>query len=70
MRHFRERWYPDVFERGNYDQWQAAGGRSLGERAVERVKEILAEHQPEQLPKDVAEKVRAIVQRAEESFKE
>jgi trimethylamine--corrinoid protein Co-methyltransferase len=70
MAHFRERWYPEVFERGNYDQWQAAGGKSLGERAAERVTKILAEHQPEPLPEDVAEKVSAIVQRAEESFKE
>jgi len=68
MAHFRERWYPDVFERSNYDQWQAAGGRSLGERAAGRVEKILAEHQPEPLPEDVAQKIKAIVQRAEESF--
>ncbi|MBL7064838.1 MAG: trimethylamine methyltransferase family protein [Anaerolineae bacterium] len=69
LAHFRERWYPDVFERGNYSQWQAAGGQSLGERAAERVEKILADHQPEPLPEDVAQKIKAIVQRAEESFK-
>ena len=63
---FREKWYPGVFERGNYAQWQAAGGKSLGERAAERVEEILAEHQPEPLPDDVAQAIRAIVRRAEE----
>ena len=68
MAHFRERWYPDVFERGNYDQWQAKGGKSLGERAAERVEKILAEHRPEPLPEDVAQKIRAIVRRAEEEF--
>ncbi len=66
MAHFRERWYPGVFERGNYDQWQAAGGKSLGERAAERVKEILAEHKPEPLPDGVVQAIKAIVQRAEE----
>jgi len=66
MAHFRERWYPGVFERGNYDQWQAAGGKSLGERAAESVEEILAEHQPEPLPDDVVQAIRAIVRRAEE----
>jgi trimethylamine--corrinoid protein Co-methyltransferase len=65
MAHFRERWYPDVFERGNYDQWVAAGGNSLGERAAERVEQILSEHQPEALPKDVAQKIKAVVRRAE-----
>lgn len=65
--HYRERWYPDVFERGNYDQWQTAGARSLAARAAERVEEILAEHQPEPLPDDAARAIRAIVRRAEES---
>ncbi len=46
LAHFREHWYPDVFERGNYDQGLAAGGKSLAERATERVEKILAEHRP------------------------
>jgi len=66
LAHFRERWYPGVFERGNYDQWQAAGGKSLGERAAERVEEILAEHKPEPLPDDTAQAIKAIIRRAEE----
>jgi len=68
MEHFRERWYPDVFERGNYEQWQDAGGQSLGERAAERVARILEEHQPEPLPKDVKQQLKAIVRRAEAQF--
>jgi trimethylamine--corrinoid protein Co-methyltransferase len=69
MAHFRERWYPRVFERGNYDQWRAKGTSSLGERAVERVNEILSEHKPEPLPRDVAQRIRAIVLRAEQTFR-
>ncbi len=65
MEHFRERWYPTVFERGNYDQWQAKGAKTLEQRAVERVEEILAEHKPEPLPEDVAQAVHAVVERAE-----
>jgi trimethylamine--corrinoid protein Co-methyltransferase len=68
MAHFRERWYPEVFERGNYDQWQAKGAKSLGERAVERVEKILAEHEPEPLPEDVARAVHAVVERARAQF--
>lgn len=68
MKHFRERWYPDVFERGNYDQWQSAGGKSLGERAARRVEKILAEHKPEPLPAGVAQDVHAVVERAEARF--
>ena len=68
MAHFRERWYPDVFERGNHDQWQAQGAKSLGERAAERVDKILSEHEPEPLPADVAQAVHAVVERARAQF--
>jgi trimethylamine--corrinoid protein Co-methyltransferase len=68
MAHYRERWYPEVFERANYDQWKAAGGTDLGERAAARVERILAERRPEPLPTDLAEKIAAVVTRAEETF--
>ncbi len=68
MCHFRERWYPEIIERDNYDNWLAKGGKSLAERAAERVEEILAEHKPEPLPKDVAKAVHAIVERAEAQY--
>jgi trimethylamine:corrinoid methyltransferase-like protein len=48
------------------NRWQAAGGKSLAERAIERVSMIFAEHQPGPLPKDIAQKIKAIVQRAED----
>jgi trimethylamine:corrinoid methyltransferase-like protein len=69
MAHFREHWYPVVFERGNYDQWQDKGAKSLGERAAERVEEILTEHEPEPLPEEVSQGVKAVVRRAEEGFR-
>ncbi|MGB7875517.1 MAG: trimethylamine methyltransferase family protein [Anaerolineales bacterium] len=69
MNHFRERWYPKVFERGNYDQWMEAGGLSLDLRAAQRVDTLLKEHQPEPLPEDMQQQLSAIVQRAEESFR-
>jgi trimethylamine--corrinoid protein Co-methyltransferase len=67
-KHYRERWYPTVIERDNYDNWLSKGGATLAERAAERVETILAEHKPEALPPDVAQKVRAIVERAEKMY--
>lgn len=64
--HFRERWYPTIFERDNYEGWLAKGGQTLGERAAAYVEGILSEHQPVPLPDDVAEALRAITRRAEE----
>jgi trimethylamine--corrinoid protein Co-methyltransferase len=66
LAHFRERWYPSVFDRDNYDNWLAHGGKSYAERAAERVSEILVEHKPELLTKDVRNRVNAIVRRAEQ----
>lgn len=64
LRHYRERWYPTLIERDNYDNWVAKGGRTLEQRAAERVEALLAEHRPEPLPKDVADAVHAIVERS------
>lgn len=66
--HFRERWYPRLFERDNYEGWLAAGGKTLAERAAERVEAILSEHNPDPLPEGVARQVRSIRRRAEEEL--
>jgi trimethylamine--corrinoid protein Co-methyltransferase len=68
LTHFRERWYPTLFDRGNYDRWQAEGGKRLQERAAELVEKILAEHKPQPLPEDVARAVHAITERAEAQY--
>jgi trimethylamine--corrinoid protein Co-methyltransferase len=65
LRHFRERWYPTLFERASYETWHKAGGKTLVERAAESVDRILAEHRPEALPGKVREKIRGIVARTE-----
>ncbi len=62
LAHFREHWYPDLFERGNYERWQAAGAKGLGERAAERVEKILSEHKPEPLPDQVSRAIRSMLQ--------
>jgi len=62
-KHFRERWYPDLFERNPYDMWASEGGKSLAERASERVAQIIAEHKPESLPPDLASQLRKIVEK-------
>ena len=63
-RHFRDDWYPDLFDRNNFERWQAAGSKTLRQKARERVDEILAEHQPEPLPPDVQRRIDEIVNRA------
>jgi trimethylamine---corrinoid protein Co-methyltransferase len=64
MRHFREDWYPKLFERQNYDGWKNAGGKSLRERAREKVLGILENHKPEPLPMDVQRMIDHVVEKA------
>jgi len=61
LKHFRERWYPDLFERMSYHSWLSNGGKDLAERAKEKIDAILAEHTPEPLPAKARERLREIV---------
>jgi trimethylamine--corrinoid protein Co-methyltransferase len=63
-RHFKEDWYPKLFDRWNFDVWATAGSKTLRQRARERVDEILENHKPEPLLADVQAKIDAIVERA------
>jgi trimethylamine--corrinoid protein Co-methyltransferase len=61
-KHFRERWYPDLFERKTYDMWAGEGGKTLAQRASDKVADILSTHEPEPLPREIATKLRQIVE--------
>jgi trimethylamine--corrinoid protein Co-methyltransferase len=65
LRHFREDWVPQLFDRGTYDTWVAQGSKTLGQRANDRVREILETHVPEPLPEEVKAKLAATIERAE-----
>ncbi|HEY54602.1 MAG TPA: trimethylamine methyltransferase [Caldilineae bacterium] len=51
--HFRKNFFPGLLNRYEYEPWQAAGGLTLGEKANQRVQQILAEHEPTPLPPEV-----------------
>jgi len=70
LKHYRERWYPSLFERATYGGWLEKGAKSFSERATERIEKMLVEHKPELLPVKVKEKLRQIVQQAELSKRE
>jgi trimethylamine--corrinoid protein Co-methyltransferase len=62
--HFRADWNPKLLTRRNYERWLAEGGKSLRQRAKERVEQILAAHQPEPLPAGVQASLDQIVAEA------
>ncbi len=60
-RHMRDLSQPDILDRRTRDDWQARGSKDLYTEAVEKARDIIAEHTPEPLPDDVAARIRAIV---------
>ncbi len=62
--HFRQRWYPRLFERNTFSGWLDRGGKEMSQRAAERIDQILEEHQPKPLPAEMRHQMRAIVERA------
>ncbi len=62
--HYREDFYPQLLDRQHLDNWKAAGGSTLRERAVAQAQRILAEHQPEPLPADMVAALDTIIERA------
>jgi trimethylamine--corrinoid protein Co-methyltransferase len=62
--HYRERWYPTLFDRAGYSTWAGKGGRTLAERAAERVDELLAAHEPPPLAESVVAEIDEILARA------
>jgi trimethylamine--corrinoid protein Co-methyltransferase len=64
LKHFRKDWYPKLFDRRNYTEWQAAGSMTLRQRARARALDIMENHRPEPLPADVQRRIDEIVQAA------
>ncbi len=48
--HFRAFWYPSLLDRQRRLPWLQAGGKTLGQRLNERVREIIEQHRPPPLP--------------------
>ncbi len=64
LKHYRERWYPDVFERATYESWLSKGAKNLAERAHEKIDLLLGGNKPEPLSAEIKERLRGIVSRA------
>ena len=63
-KHYREDWYPKLFDRRPYDDWNANGAKTLRQRARERALKIIDTHKTEPLPADVQARLDEIVEQA------
>jgi trimethylamine--corrinoid protein Co-methyltransferase len=64
LKHFRNDWYPKLFDRRNYTDWQAAGSTTLRQRARAKALDIMENHRAEPLPADVQRRIDEIVEGA------
>jgi trimethylamine---corrinoid protein Co-methyltransferase len=60
-----EIWNPTLMDRQPFDNWLAAGSRTMTERIQIKLAKILATHQPLPLPEGAAEYIESILQTAE-----
>jgi len=70
LTHMREVWQSKMFDRGNWEDWEANGRPVSKTRAVARAKEILETHEPYPLPDGAADTIRGIVERFEKEHVE
>jgi trimethylamine--corrinoid protein Co-methyltransferase len=64
----KEVWISKLMDRQPWDSWQAAGARSMQDRVRERLRMILANHQPPPLPEGAAAEIEKTLQAAESSL--
>jgi trimethylamine--corrinoid protein Co-methyltransferase len=62
LAHFRELWLPRALSWEGRDAWEAAGSKTLRERARDKVFEVWESHQVEPLSDDVLKDMRAIIE--------
>jgi trimethylamine--corrinoid protein Co-methyltransferase len=60
--HFRELWLPRALSWEGRDAWEAAGSKTLRERARDKVFEVWEQHQVPELPDQILEGMRAIIE--------
>jgi trimethylamine--corrinoid protein Co-methyltransferase len=61
LRHFKDVWYSDLFDRTVYQTWQAQGEKRFADRLREKTKKMM-EHESTPLPDDVQEEMERMAQ--------
>jgi len=60
----RDYWYPPLTDRSSYETWVGKGAKDFRARALERAKQLIAEHKPVPLALDISERLDEILVRA------
>ena len=66
LRHFKECWYPSLFDRFSYQSWTEAGRPGAIAKARQAARDAIANHCPEPLPEATLETLHSVVAAADE----
>ncbi len=70
-RHYKtEFWYPNLSDRRNYEEWEEMGKKTMKDRTVARVQEILSTHKPSSIKPETEEAIEKVLAEAEARVKE
>ncbi len=65
LRHYKECWYPKIFDRLSHQSWEKAGSPSIVDRARTVARDAVSRHEPVPLPEAALETLRALVAAAD-----
>ncbi len=66
LRHFKECWYPKIFDRSSYQSWAEAGRPEAVTQARQAARDAIATPLPEPLPEQVSEALQDVVEAADQ----
>jgi trimethylamine--corrinoid protein Co-methyltransferase len=66
LRHYKECWYPNIFNRFSYQSWTEAGRPEAIARARQAARDAIVNHRPKPLPDAILETLRSLVAAADE----
>jgi trimethylamine--corrinoid protein Co-methyltransferase len=65
LKHMRSHSNPELIDRNGMETWQASGATDSYQRALEKTRDILQNHQPEPLPEKVLTDIRSLITETE-----
>ena len=66
----KENWESDMEDRNEFDRWIDLGGKTMGQRAKERVQDIIVNGKLNMLPEELDAQIVAIIERIDKAEKE
>ncbi len=68
LEHMHDHSRPEFMDRSRMEKWKAAGARDSYQRALEKTRDILQNHQPDPLPEKVLADIRSIITETQDEF--